>query len=47
MFEERMEDPEQDDSVAVDPPNNTEDGANANLISAEHAPVPVDPPNNT
>lgn len=45
MFEERMEDPEQDDSVAVDPPNNTEDGSS--LSSSDNEPLPVDPPNNT
>jgi hypothetical protein len=46
MFEERVEDPEQDDSVAVDPPNNTEDGSSMSSADNEAA-SPVDPPNNT
>jgi len=45
MFEEPVRDPEPDESTAVDPPNNTEDGA---LLSPQESDaLPVDPPNNT
>ena len=45
MLEEPINDPEPDESTAVDPPNNTEDVASMSPLDSEA--IPVDPPNNT
>ena len=45
MLEDRISDPQDEENLSVDPPNNTDPGASFSLADQDTA--PVDPPNNT
>jgi hypothetical protein len=48
MSEKKVNDPQDEEALAVDPPNNTDPGEYRSSSSDNApAPAPVDPPNNT